>query len=49
MLKNIALAGIFIFVLFSCKQEDAKTLQINGVVKNNPVRQVVYLLADLNK
>ena len=43
MLKKIALAGIFIFVLFSCKQEDAKTLQINGVVKNNPVRQVVYL------
>lgn len=43
MHKITVLATVLLFVFFSCKQEDVNTLQISGTIKNNPVRQVVYL------
>jgi peroxiredoxin len=43
MQKITALATILLFVFFSCKQEDVNTLQVTGLIKNNPVRQGVYL------
>lgn len=43
MQKITVLATMLLFVFFSCKEEDANTLQISGIIKNNPVRQGVYL------
>ena len=43
MQKITILATILLFVFFSCKQEDANTLQVSGKIKNNPASQGVYL------
>ena len=43
MQKLAILATFLLLTFFSCKQEDASTLQVSGKLQNNPVRQGVYL------
>ena len=43
MRKVTVLATMLLFIFFSCKQEDVNTLQVSGTIKNNPVKQGVYL------